>query len=118
MVKFSEVVNKNFFEMDSVLPDRTLMYYLDYQANGKSRAATLLKKKGIKKVPKAFDILTFKIGSETFALIGVYIKNSDVHAFEECMEELERTAPFFCKGYKEARIKILDDIVVMRPAES
>jgi hypothetical protein len=113
IMKYSEVVGKNFFEMPSRIPGRKLMYYLDYQAHGKSRAADLFKKKGLKRWPKDKDIILF---NKTFALIGVYIKSSDVQKFEECMEELERTAPFFCKGYKEARTKILDDIVVLKEA--
>lgn len=112
-MKYSEVVGKNFFEMPSCIPGRTLMYYLDYQAHGKSRAAALFKKKGLKKWNKDNDIIVF---DKTFALIGAYIKNSDVQKFEDCMSELENTAPFFCKGYKEARIRILDDIVVLKPS--
>ena len=107
-MKFSEAVGKNFFGMSSHIPGRTLVYYLDYQANGKSRATALLEKKGIKKWRK--EIIPFG----KFALIGVYIKSSDAQKFEECMDELESTAPFFCSGYKEARIQILDNIVVMK----
>lgn len=114
-MKYSEVVGKNFFEMPSSIPGKALMYYLDYHANGKSRAAYLLKKKGIKKLPKDLDVIVY---DNKFALIGAYIKLSDMQKFEECMQELERTAPFFCKGYKDARIKILDDIVIMESSEA
>lgn len=110
-MKYSEAFGKNYFEMPCNIPGRVLMYYVDYQARGKSRAAAIFKQKGLKKWNKDNDIMLF---DKTFALIGVYIKSSDVPKFEECMTELENTAPFFCKGYKEARIRILDDIVVLK----
>lgn len=112
-MKYSEVVGKNYFEMPCNRPGRALMYYVDYQAHGKSRAAAIFKQKGLKKWNKDNDIVVF---GNTFALIGAYIKQSDMQKFEECMQELENTAPFFCKGYKEARIAILDDIVVLKPS--
>ena len=110
-MKFSEAVGKNFFEMPCIIPGKTLVYYLDYLANGTSRANTIFKKKGLKKWNKNNSIIVF---DKTFALIGAYIKYSDAEKFEECMTELENTAPLFCKGYKEARIRILDDIVCMK----
>lgn len=113
MPKYSEVFGPNYFEMPARIPGRKLMYYVDYQVHGKSRAAELFKMKGLKKWNKDRDVIVF---NDTFAFIGVYIKNSDVQKFEDCMRELEQTAPFFCKGYKEARIRILDDIVVLEAA--
>ena len=109
-MKFSEAFGKNFFEMQTRIPGRKLMYYVDYQANGVSRAAVLFKNKGIKRWNRHNKVIVF---GGIFALVGIYIKSSDVQKFEDCMSELENTGPFFCKGYKEARIKILDEIVVL-----
>ena len=101
---------KNFFELSSAIPGRRLVYYLDYKANGRSRAKVLLEQHHVRKWNKNWKALVF---GNTFALIGAYIKDSDMEAFEECMKILEDTAPFFCNGYKEARINILDSIVAV-----
>lgn len=104
-MKYSEVIGKNYFEMPCFFPGRKLVYFLDFINNETSQAGRLLVNQEVKfRVKEALQF-------DNFYLVGAYIKSADMQIFDECMQKLENTAPLFCSGYTEARIKVLDDIV-------
>ena len=107
-MKFSETYGKNYFIFKSSL-FRELVYYVDYYGAEKIlQSSKVFVKHGIDfKFKEGLDF-------DPFMLIGIWIKKSDHDKLEEAMEELERIAPLFVKGYEEAKIKILDDIVVIQ----
>ncbi len=107
-MKYSEAVGVNYFDFSIPMTMRKLVYYVDYVANGKSRGEALLHKF---KIPFSGKEV-IPVGQ--FFLVGVYIKRRDFERFTECMKELETSAPIFVNGYKEARIDILDQLVVMK----
>ena len=107
-MKFSEAYGKNYFVLKSSF-FRELVYYVDYYGAGEIlQSSKIFARDGIDfRLKEGFKY-------EPFVLIGIWTKKSDHGKLEEAMEELERIAPLFIKGYEEARIKILDDIVVLK----
>ena len=107
-MKYSELVGKNYFVLRESF-SRELVYYVDYYVSEKKlQSAKVLANYGIH----------FKLKEGLhygqFVLVGIWIKKSDHDKLEKAMEELERIAPLFTQGYKEARIRILDEIVVLK----
>lgn len=117
-MKYSEAVGKNYFEMPSKIPGVKLMYYVDYSdANGVSRSKTIFAKHGLRVAFKFYECFNFPFEGEDFALVGGYIRASHAEKFEECMDELERSSSLYCVHYTEARIHILDEVVVMKDSD-
>ena len=109
-MKYSEVCDYNYFIMPCSHPFSKLVYFVDYTSlDGVSHASKLISQKKLHVKVKESMIL-----EPRFFLTGVYVKNSEWSKFEEVMKLLEKQAPLFVQNYKEKRIQILDQIVVLQ----
>lgn len=109
-MKYSEVCDANYFVMPSNRPFSKLVYFVDYtSADGVSHASKLIAQKNLHVKVKESMILDSR-----FFLTGVYVRNSEWSNFEEVMKLLENQAPLFVQNYREKRIQILNQIVVLQ----
>lgn len=109
-MKYSEACDYNFFIMPCLHPFSKLAYFVDYtSADGVSHASKLIAQNKLH--VKVKETMIF---DSRFFLTGVYVRNSEWSKFEEIMKLLENQAPLFVKNYKEKRIQILDQIVVLK----
>ena len=109
-MKYSEVCDANFFVMPSYRPFSKLVYFVDYTTgNGVSHASKLIARKKLHVKVKESMILDSR-----FFLTGVIVKDREWSKFEEVMKLLENQAPLFVQNYREKRIQILDQIVVLQ----
>lgn len=109
-MKYSEVCDCNYFIMPCSHPFSKLVFFVDYtSADGVSHASKLIAQKKLHVKAKESIILDSR-----FFLTGVYVRNSEWSKFEEVMKLLENQAPLFVQNYREKRIQILDQIVVLQ----
>ena len=110
MKKYSEACDLNFFIMPANRPFTKLVYFVDYTtSDGVSRASRLIVQNKLH--VKVKETVQFESG---FFLTGVFVQEKEMSAFAEVMKLLEQQAPFFVQNYREKRIKILDQIVVLQ----
>ena len=110
MKKYSEVCDANYFVMPCNRPFTKLVYFVDYtSADGVSQGSKLIAQKKLHVKVKGSMILESR-----FFLTGVYVKDREWSKFEKVMRLLEEQAPLFVQNYREKRIQILDQIVILQ----